>query len=110
MPAYQVRKQSKMGGEFESTWTSLSFRLLGVGDATIILDAAFNSNYDTQINITGKKVTIWGNNAVLDARHQGRFFNLLNSELELHSVTLRNGIALNGGAVRIQLLASTTAN
>jgi hypothetical protein len=74
-----------------SSWTSLKGRISG-GATSIELTAAFNSNYDSEISISGKSITINGNGAVLDAGKAGRFFYLASSaSLTLYSVTLQNG-------------------
>ena len=76
-----------------SSWTNLKTSISGAATGTSIeLTAAFNSNYDSEISISGKSITINGNGAVLDAGKNGRFFYLTSSaSLTLYSVTLQNG-------------------
>ena len=82
-----------------TNWTSLQGQLRGPGDASVIVDSTFKFNFDYQINITGKKVILWGNDVVLDLAQKGRLFNFSNSELTLYSVTFANGTAPLGGAL-----------
>ena len=75
-----------------SSWTDLKSIISSADNATVTLDPAFTSNYDSEITISGKKLIIFGNGAVIDAGGKGRMFNLANgASLELHSLTLQNG-------------------
>jgi hypothetical protein len=73
------------------------------GGCTIILRGDFlMGSYTGEIDFSGKTITIWGQEKVLDASLGGRFFygqggGLL---LELHDVVLQNGqVSGDGGAL-----------
>jgi hypothetical protein len=66
------------------------------GGCTIILSGNFvMGSYTGEIGFSGKAITIWGQEKVLDASGGGRFFNGEGggSVLELHDVVLQNGQA-----------------
>jgi predicted outer membrane repeat protein len=72
--------------------------------ANITLSPTFQMGaYSNQIDFSGKVITIFGSNAILDAGLKGIFFNgdgsIGKTSLELHDITLKNGKLDNGGAI-----------
>jgi hypothetical protein len=66
------------------------------GGCTIVLSDNFvMGSYPGVIGFSGKTITIWGQEKVLDVSGGGRFFNGEGSGtlLELHDVVLQNGLA-----------------
>ena len=79
-----------------SSWTSLQSGIAGSSSGTWTLSSSFNSDYNSEIAISGT-VVIQGNGAVLDASTNGRFFNAKSGgSLTLQSLTLKNGKAQVG--------------
>jgi hypothetical protein len=64
------------------------------GGCTIILSGNFvMGSYTGEISFSGKAITLWGQEKVLDSAGGGRFFSAdgAGSFLELHDVVLQNG-------------------
>jgi predicted outer membrane repeat protein len=83
---------------YPSSYTELRAGISGVfANTTFTLPGlSFNSDYDEEIDVTGKSITILGNGAVLDASRKGSFFLLRgkghsSTALELVFLTLKNG-------------------
>jgi hypothetical protein len=93
-----------------SNWNQLKSRCANSacntanGGCTIILSGNFvMGSYTGEISFSGKAITLWGQEKVLDAAGGGRFFwgDGAGSFLELHDAILQNGQAANGGAVYV---------
>jgi predicted outer membrane repeat protein len=80
-----------------NSWINLRSLVSNSENLTVTLDPNFKSDYDSEIILRGKRVVIFGNGAIVDAGSQGNMFQLLSgSELELHSITLKNGYTADG--------------
>ena len=83
-------------GGLVSNWAELT-TACNQSRANITLSRDFDSSdYTRAIDFSGKSLVIWGNNAILDAGHQGGFFNGdghmqgRQTLLVLNSLTLQN--------------------
>ena len=76
-----------------SSWTDLKTKVgIATSGSTIRLDPGFVSNYDSEIEIRGKEITIEGGGAVLDA---AQFSVRSKGTLTLKKMTLKNGRKVN---------------
>jgi hypothetical protein len=87
-----------------SNWNQLKSRCANSvcntanGGCTIVLrDNFIMGSYTSEIDFSGKAITIWGRGKVLDASGGGRFFSAASytgdAFLELHDAVLQNGAA-----------------
>jgi hypothetical protein len=87
-----------------SNWNQLVSRCadsacnIANGGCTIVLSGNFvMGTYNYEISFSGKAITIWGQEKVLDAAGEGRFFSGggAGSFLELHDAVLQNGESIS---------------
>jgi hypothetical protein len=77
-----------------SSWAEMKSACGSMTSGTVTLgDDFMMGSYDSQIDFSGKTLVIIGNNKVLNAGENGRFFygSGTGSSLKVHSVTMTNG-------------------
>jgi hypothetical protein len=86
----------------------------GAGCTIVLSDNFIMGSYTSEINFSGKAITIWGQGKVLDALGGGRFFRGggAGSFLELHHAVLQNGNAddVSGCMLVVMLFWSYSGN
>jgi hypothetical protein len=82
-------------GQLKTSCESSACDIANGGCTIVLSDNFIMGSYTSEINFSGKAITIWGQGKVLDALGVGRFFRGggAGSFLELHHAVLQNGNA-----------------